>query len=401
MTLDEFKKQYVNTNVFTNEITADAKSVLQVLTEFEAYIKAHAIQGPTGSAGISITNVELEDKGNNLYQLNVTLSDGSTVNAGTFTAAPGPKGDRGDTGETGATPNISATATTLPAGSSASVTKSGTAENPVFTFGIPKGETGEPGPIGPAGPAGSATADDITIDQPESATNGTLSASQLATLQASKLNGIIFANERYILQDNQHESGFLVYSHVGHDSTGNFFVKCITITISTLAWVLSSTPVGAGGGDIEVIKINDFTELKNTLSSLSTKVFMCCVHIKFDIPFMRLLTKYTINSGSLSLDGGNTVSLYLPSGYYNLPIYVNQNDNTYHLVINANDIIGEFILDSNTTEDSVKVVTSNGSSIGANESSDTELYITGSSFITNVNLTPRIDYSNLYILARK
>lgn len=41
------------------------------------------------------------------------------------------------------TPNITATATTLPAGSSATVTKSGTAENPAFAFGIPKGDKGD------------------------------------------------------------------------------------------------------------------------------------------------------------------------------------------------------------------------------------------------------------------
>lgn len=301
MTLDEFKKQYVNTNVFTNEITADAKSVLQVLTEFETYIKTHAIQGPTGSDGISITNVELEDKGNNLYQLNVTLSDGNTVNAGTFTSAPGPKGDKGDTGETGATPDISVTAATLPAGSSAIVTKSGTPENPVFAFGIPKGDkgdkgdTGEPGPVGPAG---SATADDITIDQPESATNGKLTSTQLATLQASKLNGIIFANERYILQDNQHESGFLVYSHVGHDSTGNFFVKCITITISTLAWVLSSTAVGAGG-DIEIVSGSTLSSIFNSIDENAL-----IVHIGFN----NLSLPYNISTYTISESGTITYS---------------------------------------------------------------------------------------------
>lgn len=57
----------------------------------------------------------------------------------------GPKGDKGDkgdtgaTGATGATPNISVTATELPAGSSPTATRSGTDENPLITFGIPSG----------------------------------------------------------------------------------------------------------------------------------------------------------------------------------------------------------------------------------------------------------------------
>ncbi len=57
----------------------------------------------------------------------------------------GDKGDKGDKGNTGATPVITATATTLSAGSSATVTKSGTAENPTFAFGIPKGDKGDTG----------------------------------------------------------------------------------------------------------------------------------------------------------------------------------------------------------------------------------------------------------------
>lgn len=66
----------------------------------------------------------------------------------------GEKGDKGDKGDTGATPNITATATTLPAGSSATVTKSGTAENPAFAFGIPKGDKGEKGEKGDKGESG-------------------------------------------------------------------------------------------------------------------------------------------------------------------------------------------------------------------------------------------------------
>lgn len=54
----------------------------------------------------------------------------------------GPKGD------TGPTPEISVEATSLSEGASATVTKTGTAEAPVFTFGIPKGDTGSKGDTG-------------------------------------------------------------------------------------------------------------------------------------------------------------------------------------------------------------------------------------------------------------
>lgn len=54
----------------------------------------------------------------------------------------GPKGDAGPT------PEISVEATSLSEGASATVTKTGTIEAPVFTFGIPKGDTGSKGDTG-------------------------------------------------------------------------------------------------------------------------------------------------------------------------------------------------------------------------------------------------------------
>ena len=54
----------------------------------------------------------------------------------------GPKGD------TGPTPEISVEATSLSEGASATVTKTGTIDAPVFTFGIPKGDTGSKGDTG-------------------------------------------------------------------------------------------------------------------------------------------------------------------------------------------------------------------------------------------------------------
>lgn len=63
-------------------------------------------------------------------------------------------GSSGGGGGGGVTPNIQATAETLPAGSEATVTRTGSDANPVFNFGIPKGDPGAQGPVGPAGPQG-------------------------------------------------------------------------------------------------------------------------------------------------------------------------------------------------------------------------------------------------------
>lgn len=73
---------------------------------------------------------------------------------------------------------------------------------------------------------------------PSTATNGTLDSSVLATLQENDQNYIVFNNEIFKLADKQHNAGYLVYSHNGHDTTGCFFQKCITITVSSRAWVL-------------------------------------------------------------------------------------------------------------------------------------------------------------------
>ena len=58
----------------------------------------------------------------------------------------GAKGDKGDTGETGATPNLSiGTVETLAPDEDATATITGTAENPVLNLGLPKGPQGPQG----------------------------------------------------------------------------------------------------------------------------------------------------------------------------------------------------------------------------------------------------------------
>lgn len=61
----------------------------------------------------------------------------------------------GQTGPPGAAATINiGTTTTLPAGSNATATSSGTAQNRIVSFGIPAGPTGATGATGPVGPAG-------------------------------------------------------------------------------------------------------------------------------------------------------------------------------------------------------------------------------------------------------
>ena len=77
--------------------------------------------------------------------------------------APGARGEKGEKGEpgrdgspgaTGATPRFTVTAVTGEAGTAASVTQSGTAENPMVEFTIPQGMKGDTGATGEKGEKG-------------------------------------------------------------------------------------------------------------------------------------------------------------------------------------------------------------------------------------------------------
>jgi len=77
----------------------------------------------------------------------------------------------------GTTPDITMVATTLPSGSNATVTKSGTTQNPTFTLGIPKGEKGDKGDNGQDGANGQdgQKGDKGTTFVPSVDSNGNLS----------------------------------------------------------------------------------------------------------------------------------------------------------------------------------------------------------------------------------
>lgn len=79
----------------------------------------------------------------------------------------------------------------------------------------------------------------IVIDVPETAIQGTLSQKELSVLLDNNNNYIIFNNEIYRLNDKKGDLGYLTYSHIGADATNVFFIKCITLTLSTRGWALT------------------------------------------------------------------------------------------------------------------------------------------------------------------
>ena len=86
--------------------------------------------------------------------------------------APGARGEKGEKGDpgrdgspgaTGATPRFSVTAVTGEAGTAASVTQSGTAENPMVEFTIPQGMKGDTGEKGEKGDPGKDAPQEVVL----------------------------------------------------------------------------------------------------------------------------------------------------------------------------------------------------------------------------------------------
>ena len=106
---------------------------------------------------------------------------------------------------------------------------------------------GVQGPQGPEGPQGPAGADIQVVNitgVPSTATQGTLTQTQVNTLLSHPSNYIQFFNENFYPQDVETSEGYIVYSHVGSIG-GETKIKTINLTIATGGWVLTETPVSS------------------------------------------------------------------------------------------------------------------------------------------------------------
>lgn len=112
-----------------------------------------------------------------------------------------------------------------------------------MNMGRISGVEGPQGPVGPQGPAGTGVEIVYITGIPETATEGTLSQEDVATLTASPMNYIQFFNENFYPQDVEIEKGYIVYSHVGTlDNVTK--IKTLVLTIATGGWVLTTTTLG-------------------------------------------------------------------------------------------------------------------------------------------------------------
>ena len=106
-----------------------------------------AFTGAEAELSVDTTNMEL--------RLHDGKTAGGKVVGGKVKTVNGVEPDASGNIAVAATPPaISATATTMAAGSAATVTRGGTDAAPSFVFGIPRGDKGDTGPMGPQGPIG-------------------------------------------------------------------------------------------------------------------------------------------------------------------------------------------------------------------------------------------------------
>lgn len=116
---------------------------------------------------------------------------------------------------------------------------------------------------------GSSTFTIVTIGAGES---GTLTTEQLSALQ-NNADAVIQSNkEIYRLMDNQHTTGALGYSHLGYEN-GKYWLKNITITISTRGWTKTTennTTIEGKTGDFSLGSNLHLDESTGILSATNT-----------------------------------------------------------------------------------------------------------------------------------
>lgn len=151
--------------------------------------------------------------------------------------------------------------------------------------------------VGGGGGTGSS---EVVISAPASATSGTITQSELNILQANDDNYILLNNEIYRLADKQTEQGYLVYTHTGQDITGNYFIKCLTITISTLGWVMTSKQQG-----IKEINFTDYTEFRTFIVSNYKKI-NSVIFSSLGSVAAGTVYRYKIAQGSLTVSKSQT-----------------------------------------------------------------------------------------------
>ena len=167
-------------------------------------------KGIQGEPGVGITTVtsgqSIQQDGNTVTPITVNKTDG-TQQTFNISAKNGIDGQNGTDGIDGITPSLRiGTVTTLEPNEQATVTRTGTDEEPLFNFGIPKGQQGEKGQDGTNGTDGK----DATINGQntvEITTDNTITLDQQESVLKLGLNSQLIPKQNTEGTDNTFEDG--------------------------------------------------------------------------------------------------------------------------------------------------------------------------------------------------
>ena len=162
--------------------------------------------------------------------------------------AKGDKGDRGEKGADGVTPTFTiGTITTGAAGSTATVTITGTAPNYVLNFTIPKGDKGDKGDTGASGSGSSGGSGGITFEDTYVSdanlwlTNGYTKTSGTSTINLPSVCtntkdkwGILF----FIAENATNGTGTQMFFPIDGTYKGRIFTRSIVNRTNTSAWIM-------------------------------------------------------------------------------------------------------------------------------------------------------------------
>lgn len=138
--VDTYQILFTNGSTFDFQVTNGATPTITIqdgvwfVNGISTGVSALGQKGDKGDPGVGIVSIEETSTSGNVDTYTITFTNQTTS---TFTVT------NGTDGKDGVTPNIQiGTVTTLPAGSQATATITGTPKSPILNLGIPEGETG-------------------------------------------------------------------------------------------------------------------------------------------------------------------------------------------------------------------------------------------------------------------
>lgn len=160
----------------------------------------------------------------------------------------------------------------------------------------------------------------VSLTFPAGASSGTVTAEQLAKLQANDLNYIEMVNDKelYYLNDPGHVEGYLTYSHVGIEN-GKATIKTLTITVSAKSFVIVTTVVPTDANGKLYRHYIEYTD--NTFNSFELSIYLTQKNTSFSLEEFIAFTKekniiYNLSNFSMGESGKITGTYFLPGLLY-------------------------------------------------------------------------------------